>query len=197
MSRRAFSTDVEQFLLDLIPDSGLSNKEVCKILEEKYGITVREQTVQNWKKHRKLRSGWQMPKGSVNAGTFKPGQSPKNRKPVGTISSRPHKSGDKIRDEIYIKVAEPNKWMLYSRYVYEQNFGPIPEGYKVKHLDGNPNNFEPDNLFLYNNSEQGKLYGKFNHVSTDKEITKAVIYKARLELAIKDIENKEKSNETV
>lgn len=32
------------------------------------------------------------------------------------------------------------------RKIYEDNFGPIPEGYHVHHKDNNPNNNSPDNL---------------------------------------------------
>lgn len=46
-----------------------------------------------------------------------------------------------------IKVAEPNKWMQYQRYVWEQNHpGQSAEGKTVIFMDGNTRNFDPTNL---------------------------------------------------
>ena len=36
------------------------------------------------------------------------------------------------------------------RYVWEQNYGPIPKGYKIIYKDGNFNNCELDNLLCVN-----------------------------------------------
>lgn len=39
------------------------------------------------------------------------------------------------------------------RLVYEQNFGPIPKGYVIIHLDGNKDNDSPDNLKAISRAE--------------------------------------------
>lgn len=46
-----------------------------------------------------------------------------------------------------IKVAEPNHWMQYQRYVWEQHHpGQSAEGKTIIFMDGDKCNFEPDNL---------------------------------------------------
>lgn len=46
-----------------------------------------------------------------------------------------------------IKVAEPNKWMQYQRYVWEQHHpGQSAEGKTIIFMDGDKCNFDPDNL---------------------------------------------------
>lgn len=48
---------------------------------------------------------------------------------------------------VRIKIAEPNVWMQYQRYVWEQNHpGESAEGKTVIFMDGNNRNFEPSNL---------------------------------------------------
>lgn len=46
-----------------------------------------------------------------------------------------------------IKVAEPNQWMQYQRYVWEQHHpGQSAEGKTIIFMDGDKCNFDPDNL---------------------------------------------------
>ncbi|MCM1221589.1 MAG: HNH endonuclease [Lachnospiraceae bacterium] len=48
---------------------------------------------------------------------------------------------------VRIKVAEPNKWMCYQRYVWEQSHpGESAEGMTVIFMDGDNRNFAPENL---------------------------------------------------
>lgn len=54
-----------------------------------------------------------------------------------------------------IKVAEPNQWMQYQRYVWEQHHpGQSAEGKTVIFMDGNTRNFDPTNL---ESVERGEL----------------------------------------
>ncbi|MBJ6945602.1 HNH endonuclease signature motif containing protein, partial [Vibrio cholerae] len=58
---------------------------------------------------------------------------------------------------VEIKVAEPKTWKLKQRVIYENEIGPIPDGYKVRFLDGDKTNFEPSNLVLVSSSENAFL----------------------------------------
>lgn len=63
----------------------------------------------------------------------------------------------------YIKVKQPNKWVLKHRWLYEKENEKIPKGYNLIFADGNRQNFNLDNLILVSNSElfimnQKKLY---------------------------------------
>lgn len=46
------------------------------------------------------------------------------------------------------------QFISYARYIYEQNYGSIPEGYNVWFKDKNPLNCEPDNLYLVSRQDQ-------------------------------------------
>lgn len=75
---------------------------------------------------------------------FKKGGVSINHLPVGTITIRDGKSQGKVK---YIKVAEPNKWALLNRYVWEQETGEnLTNADIIAFKDGNPMNCEFDNL---------------------------------------------------
>lgn len=60
---------------------------------------------------------------------------------------RPVMSFQEKKGYVRIKVAEPNVWMQYQRYVWEQNHpGESAEGKTVIFMDGNNRNFDPSNL---------------------------------------------------
>lgn len=114
---------------------------------------------------------------------FKKGHTPNNHKPVGYER--------KTRDGyIEVKVAEPNVFKGKNRIVWEQHYGPIPEGMHVSFKDGNKENFDIDNLML-----EG-LADKFNrccsiHTRYPDEVRKLIQLKGALKRQINKI-NKEK-----
>lgn len=65
-----------------------------------------------------------------NTGTFQKGQDAHNLVPVGTIRLRTHR-GDQER--AWIKVAEPSEWRQRSVVVWEEAYGPVPDGSVVHH----------------------------------------------------------------
>lgn len=74
------------------------------------------------------------------------------RFPVGTIRVRiRHKRGGERR--AFIKVAEPNEWVLLSRWVWEQANGPIPLGKGIHHKDEDKLNDSLENLELVSKAE--------------------------------------------
>ena len=48
---------------------------------------------------------------------------------------------------VYVKVAEPNKWRLKHRVIYEQHHGEIPKGSIVRFYDNDKLNLDIENLF--------------------------------------------------
>ena len=62
--------------------------------------------------------------------TFKKGNRPHNYRPVGSERIT-------VDGFVEIKVADPNKWDLKSRVIYQEKYGKIPKGYKIIYLDGN------------------------------------------------------------
>ena len=70
---------------------------------------------------------------------FKKGNRPQTWVPVGSES--------KTKGYIRVKVAEPNIWRQRSHIVWEEaNDKTLPDGWIVRHIDGNPLNDAPENL---------------------------------------------------
>lgn len=78
---------------------------------------------------------------------FAKGHVPTNHKPVG--SERVSVDG-----YVEVKVAEPNKWRLKHRVVWEEANGPIPAGCNVQFRNGNTQDVRLENLFLISRAEQ-------------------------------------------
>lgn len=78
---------------------------------------------------------------------FKPGHTNSNHKPVG--SERVNVDG-----YVEIKVAEPRKWALKHRVIWEEANGPIPEGCNIQFRDGNRLNVKIENLYIISRSDQ-------------------------------------------
>ena len=105
---------------------------------------------------------------------FKKGNIPQNHREVG--SERVNVDG-----YLEIKVEEPNVWNLKHRVIYEENYGTIPEGYKVIFADGNKKNLDINNLILVSSAEElhmnrDKL--RFN----DTELTKTGLTITKIKL---------------
>ena len=78
---------------------------------------------------------------------FKKGNSPVNHREVG--SERINVDG-----YIEIKVAEPNRWKLKHRIIWEQVNGEIPKGYNVQFKNHNPQDCRIENLYLICRADQ-------------------------------------------
>lgn len=78
---------------------------------------------------------------------FKKGQTPLNHRDVG--SERVNVYG-----YIEIKVAEPNRWRLKHRVIWEQVNGAIPKGFNVQFKNHNRQDCRIENLYLISKAEQ-------------------------------------------
>ena len=62
----------------------------------------------------------------------------------------------------------PNQGKLLHRLIYEEHYGPIPEGFHIHHLDNDKTNCSPENLLLLSKSNHHKLHmNKTNHPRWD------------------------------
>lgn len=153
--------------LDFIAENykGVPYKEMARMVNEKFGepyITVnnikplyvkmgyRNGNDSKFKKGQESRNkGRRMPdhvRDVVQNTMFKKGNRPRNWRPVGS---------ERVNVEGYveIKIAEPNKWNLKHRVVWEQAYGPIPKDSCVTFKDRNPLNLELDNLMVIKRSQ--------------------------------------------
>ena len=154
-------------------------QEIADEMNEKFGLSLNAKQVKAYRKNHDLLSGLtgrfekgrtpfnkgkKFPGRPPNSGQFKKGNKPPNYLPVGTINF----TTDGYPKE---KIAEPNKWVLKHRKVWEDNFGPIPEGHSVCFLDGDKSNYDISNLILLSNEELARMNHN-NYFSTDPELTK-------------------------
>lgn len=185
-----YTDEMKQFILDNY--KGRYNQELADLFNQKFNTNITSRTIKSYKANNKLNSGLtgkfrkgqiphnkgkKMPKEvyeKVKHTMFAKGNVPPNHRPVG--SERISKDG-----YIEVKVAEPNKWRLKQRVVYEEAKGEIPEGCPIIFLDGNKRNFDIENLRCITRSEL--LYLNCNGLNNSNEITETGILMARLDRA--------------
>lgn len=183
-----YTDEMKQFILDNY--KGRYNQELADLFNQKFNANITSRTIKSYKANNKLNSGLtgkfrkgqtprnkgkKMPKEvyeKVKHTMFAKGNVPPNHRPVGSERIS-------IDGYIEVKVAEPNKWRLKQRVVYEEAKGKIPEGCTIIFLDGNKRNFDIDNLRCITRSEL--LYLNCNGLNNSNEITETGILMARLD----------------
>lgn len=89
---------------------------------------------------------------------------------------------------VRIKVAEPNVWMLYHRYIWEQHHpGQSAAGKTVIFLDGDNRNFNPDNLECITRKEMAVMNELGNRACLSRDERIAILIMARIKLAKSDL----------
>lgn len=193
-----FSQEIKEFVFNNYIGCGPS--EMAKVVNEKFGKNYTKQQLKSYYANHHLNSGLTgyYEKGHVPAnkgkkgyyapgcekGWFKEGHIPKNHKPVG--SERITKDG-----YVEIKIAEPNKWVLKHRYVWEQNNGPVPKGFIVRFLDQNKQNCSIENLALVSRAEHIEITRR--NLSFDAaELSKTGIGIAKVNVAFRKLKEKAK-----
>ena len=145
--------------------SGKYAAEITKLVNKKFNLKLKVSQIKTCKINQLIRSGIEsrFTKGHIPANKgkkgmspeqyekckptmFKKGQAPQNHKPVG--SERIDRDG-----YVLVKVAEPNKWKLKHRILWEQANGPIPEKHRLVFADGNRQNICLENLILVSYAE--------------------------------------------
>lgn len=133
----------------------------------------------------------------MNAGQFVKGQAAWNKGLKGSTGSSPtrfKKGGtnwnhrqvgeERICSEgyVYVKVAEPSKWRLKSRVIWERHHGEIPNTMYVRFYDNNKLNLDIDNLFCVTRAENAVL-NKTGFTNEPIEIKKTLVAMVKLKLA--------------
>lgn len=186
---KVYPKEVQEFIAREV--SGRSTEELTDLVNERFGTNYEKAQLRAYKKNHKLSSGLDcrfrpghVPQNKGMKGVcapgcektwFKKGSTPVNHRPVG--SERVDVDG-----YILVKVAEPNKWRMKHRIVWEEHHGKIPDGQNVIFLDGNKLNTEIENLALVTNSEHLQM-NRDRLRSEEPECTKSGILVARLSVA--------------
>ena len=111
---------------------------------------------------------------------FKKGHTPVNHREVG--SERINVDG-----YIEIKVAEPNRWRLKHRVIWEQVNGAIPKGFNVQFKNHNRQDCRIENLYLISQAEQMAKENSF-WAKYPKEIQEIIHLKGLVNRAIHKVE---------
>lgn len=160
---------------------GITRKELTKKFNEHFGTDLEPKKIICYMKNHhitngldcKFQKGWP----SYNKGKhmtpeqyerckgtmFKKGQACINRKPVGS---------ERFDKDFYvmIKVAEPRKWVLKHRWLWEQHYGPIPKDMLVTFKDGDKSNLDINNLMLCTKGEHAVANNQNLSIDGNKEV---------------------------
>lgn len=184
------------YMAEITP--GNSHKDILRLMSEKFNYDFTMTQITAAIKRYKLNTGrtGRYEKGRIpyNKGTkgimkpnktsFKKGDIPANHREVGS---------ERINVYGYteVKVAEPNKWKLKHRVIYEEHYGKIPKNHNVIFADGNKLNLDINNLVLVN-KDQLLVLNKNELIKDNADLTKAGVNVANLMIKIRDINNKRK-----
>ena len=120
---------------------------------------------------------------SHGKGQFKKGNRPPQYRPVGSIRHQ-------ADGYTYIKVANPSKWMIYQRYVYEKAHNcHLKKNQIVIFLDGDKSNFDLSNLMAVTRKEAMIINHERLQVKGNQELSKTGALIAKLKVKIKEHEN--------
>ena len=195
---KLFTDEIVQFVKDNY--LGLHTYELTNLVNERFNGSYTDQQIRALKNRHKLRNGikaghrkgeptWNKGKKAtgkhletMKRNAFKPGQIAHNTRQIGDEYME-------RRGYVYVKVSDGpgawyDNWKLKHVLIYEQNFGPIPEGYAVIFGDGDRTNFDPNNLVLVTTEELLWL-GRNDGIYKDADLTKVNALVARLECTIK------------
>ena len=179
-----WSKEEIEYLKQVAP--GHSYEEIFKLMNDKFEYQFTLEQIKGAMNRNKIKTGLggHFKKGSTpwnkgvkgymgsNKTSFKKGNIPINHKEIG--SERITRDG-----YIEIKVAEPNKWQLKHRYVWEQHYGEIPKGYNIIFLDKDTTNISIENLACVSREEL-LIINKNNLIKNDIELTKAGVNLSKL-----------------
>jgi hypothetical protein len=178
---------------------GLTLDEILEKFIERFGVNVTKKSIKgimyrnNFKNHmqgfktrfKKEQEAWNKGKKGLQTGGeegwFKKGNLPSTHKPVGSEAVS--------EGTLLIKIAEPNVWVKKHRYIWEQAYGPIPNGMVVRFADGNKMNVTLDNLLLVSRRVCTSVV-KRKMEQEDPDLNMTAHKLAELDLTIKDIKKR-------
>lgn len=204
MARHKWTEEEIEFIREIYPY--YENKEISKMVKDKFGFDVSARNLLNvrhkykfpkkaipnsgcyrkgdvpWNKGREMTDEV---KEKVKGTWFKKGEIPKNHRPIGSTRID-NKDGYKL-----IKIAEPNKWALYHRHLYEEKHGEkLKKNEAIIFADGNKSNFDIDNLVKVSRANLLYLNNK-KLIFDDPELTKTGVNVSKVVEKINNLERKE------
>ena len=193
-SQHKWSEEEKEYLKTIAKGRGY--KEIVKMMSSKFEYEFTENQVARALNRYKIRTGVQtkFKKGSIpwnkglkgytsrNSTSFEKGNIPPQYRPVG--SERINKEG-----YIEIKVADPGKWRLKHRVIWEKHNGEIPKNHTVIFADRDKSNLDIDNLLLVSRS-QLLMMNRNNLIKDEIELTKVGANIANVLIKVSEVKNK-------
>ena len=185
MKRTKWTYEVIQFMIENY--QGKDNIQLAELLNKRFNLNTNADRVSNIKANLLRRKGIDLRTG-INNGGYKKGHIPANKgtKGLTKANSTSFKKGnippnyreigsERITQDGYIMIKVRDgclnkNWELKHRWLYEKEFGKIPEGYNLIFLDGNKQNVVLSNLKLVSKSED-LIMNRNKLFATDKDIT--------------------------
>lgn len=107
-------------------------------------------------------------------------------KPIGSLQEK--------KGYVRIKIGEPNQWIQYQRYVWEQHHpGESAQGMAVIFMDGNSRNFDPSNLERVSRGELTVMARMGHTAAMSREEREICLLRARVALAKVKLVGREKA----
>lgn len=203
-----------QGMYEFIRDNswGVPSKDMARMVKEKFGVEFSAVGMKQFRQRHGIKSGltgwyqrghspgnkgrkieeYMSPEAvaKVRQSTFKKGHRPANEKELGSIMV--------MKGRKYIKVSQAeylwDRWKPYNHYIWEQHHGPVPEGRKIMHKDGDPMNCDIDNLELVTFAELVTMNRK-GYRSKDPEQTMTGLAVVRLMNKAKEKRTQRKGEE--
>jgi hypothetical protein len=179
---KLFSENVRLFISK--NHKGIGPKEMCDLLNAKFGTNYTQKQINAFYKNNHINSGLtghfnkgHVPTNAIKKGQrlsapteFKKGDKPHNWVPIGSERI----NGDGYTD---IKVAEGLKqknWRGKHLIIYESVYGKIPAGHVIIFGDGDKTNFDIENLLLVTKAQLAVLNRK-KLIQNNAELTRVSI----------------------
>lgn len=164
---KIFTPELESFITKNY--KGISNKELADLVNTTFGLKLTAQQVKSFKKRKSLDSGltghFEKGKKAYNKGlkqteymsreAIERTKATRFKKGVVTNANLPCPLGhESINTDGYIRVKVSDKgsyyerWKMKHRIVWEEHYGPIPDGKVIVFIDQNPLNCDIANMKL-------------------------------------------------
>lgn len=158
--KRLFTPEQHEYLTQNV--SGRKTIEIAQLMNDRFDLSIKQSQVKAYMANHGLKNGIDatfkkgrtpINKGTKgmfnvggNSGSFKKGQMPKNYRPVGSerIESKQGYILIKVQDE----GEQWDRWRPKHVWLWEKEYGPIPEKHILIFLDSNPQNCDLSNLKL-------------------------------------------------
>lgn len=175
---------------------GHTAAEIANMVHENWGIQLTVQKVHALNIRNNIKSGlYQKYFGKADPRRSSSHHDLHKTMAIGTVKKNETRSKDRPnRAPIVVVKQSERKWKPNHRRIWEEAYGPIPQGYKTVFLDGNSLNFSITNLALVTDAEF-LIMNEKHLISSDKQVTRSGIELARLLSKTHQIKRRKRKNE--